>query len=81
MYGQIAVEVSVKNQDKHFKLQMISLATFTKIICGPTTELTGRGIPMREAIRVAMSACRKKYYSVKLCTLYKFYIANIVMLT
>lgn len=30
VYGQIAVEVSVKNQDKHFKLQMISLVTFCK---------------------------------------------------
>lgn len=38
-----------------------------------TTELTGMGTPMREAIRVAMSACRREYDSIKIYLLYYIY--------
>lgn len=33
--------------------------------CELTTELTGMGTPMREAMRVAMSACRRQHDSIK----------------
>lgn len=38
---------------------------YAEHICGLTTELTGMGMPMRDAMRVAMSAYRKEVCTVK----------------